>query len=79
MEEKLGNEPQEMTYDLDSETGQSMKEIDNEPLEETDEENVLRPGSPLRRKQERYEEKTRQIPENNQEPKSNQGDTTIQI
>ena len=39
IEEELGNEEQEDTYDFDSLTAQGMKESNNEPLEETDGEN----------------------------------------
>ena len=35
-------------YDFDYETEEGMKERDNEPLEETDEENELRPRSPIK-------------------------------
>ena len=37
MEEELENEEQKETYDFNSEIEQSMKESNNEPLEETDE------------------------------------------
>ena len=57
MEEELGNEEQEETYNFDSETEQSMEESENELFEVTDEENELRPSSHIRRIQERHEEK----------------------
>ena len=42
MEEELGNEEQEKTYNFDRYTDQGMEESGNEPLEETDKENELR-------------------------------------
>ena len=53
MEEELGNEELEKTYDFHSEIEQDMEESDNELLEETDEENQLRPWFPIRRNQEK--------------------------
>ena len=46
-DEYLGKEEQEETYDFNRVTEQGMEERDNESLEETDEENELRPSSPL--------------------------------
>ena len=42
MEEELGNEEREETYDLDKDTVRGMKDRDNETLEMTEEENEFR-------------------------------------
>ena len=62
MEEEVGDEEQEETYHLDSKTELGIEKVDNETLEETDNENKLRPRSPIRRNQERHEEKQRWSP-----------------
>ena len=51
MEEKLGNKEQEKT-----------EQSNNELLEETEQENELRPRSSIRRNKERYEEKQHRFP-----------------
>ena len=44
----MGNEGLEKCYDFDIETGQGMKEIDNEAQEETKQENEFRIRSLIR-------------------------------
>ena len=79
MKKELWNEGQEEINGFDSETEQDMKESVNEPLEETDEENELKPWLPIRKKSRKTPRKTTQVLQNNQKNKSYWEHTTSQV
>ena len=49
-------------YDFNCETQQDMEKYVNKALEETDKENELKPRLPIRRNQDRHEEKLERFP-----------------